>query len=71
MPKTRPRGFLRKSDWELQDLVAHGTRNVTTGLWAAPEKPGEPGQFTFNFDLMQMKIDRWRKYGFRFPLVWG
>lgn len=63
--------YLRKSDWEMQDLVAHGTRNVTTSLWAAPEKAGEPGKFTFNFDLMQMKVDRWRKYGFRFPLVLG
>ena len=58
--------YLRKSEWEAEDLVAHGTRNVTTGLWAAPEKDG---QFVFNFDLFQMKVDRWRKYGFKFPLV--
>ncbi|MBU0607918.1 MAG: hypothetical protein KKI08_08510 [Armatimonadetes bacterium] len=60
--------YLRKSEWEAEDLVAHGTRNVTTGLWAAPEKDG---QFVFNFDLFQMKVDRWRKYGFKFPLVVG
>jgi hypothetical protein len=63
--------YLRKAEWEMQDLVAHGTRNVTTSLWAAPEKEGEPGKFTFNFDLFQMKVDRWRKYGFKFPLVVG
>lgn len=61
--------FLRKSDWELDDLVAHGTRNVVTSLWSAPEKPGQEGKFSFDFDLMQMKIDRWRQHGFRGPLV--
>jgi len=60
--------YLRKSEVEVQDLLAHGTRNVTTSLWSPAEKDG---QFVFNFDLMQMKIDRWKKAGFRFPLVMG
>jgi len=60
--------YLQKSEWEMQDLVAHGTRNVVTSLWSPPEKDG---QFVFNFDLLQMKIDRWRKYDFKFPLVMG
>ncbi|MCE5241428.1 hypothetical protein LLH23_23430 [bacterium] len=60
--------YLRKSEWEMQDLVAHGTRNVTTSMWVAPEKDGK---FEINGDLMQMKVDRWRRYGFKFPLVVG
>lgn len=63
--------YLQKAEWEMQDLVAHGTRNVTSGLWAAPEKPGELGKFEFNFDLMQKKIDTWRRYSFKFPIVLG
>lgn len=63
--------YLRKSDYELDDLIAHGTRNVTTGLWAAPEKPGEEGKFSFNFDFFQMKIDRWKQHGFKGPIVLG
>lgn len=61
--------YLRKSEWEMQDLVAHGTRNVTTSLWSPPEKEGQIGSFSFNFDLFQKKVERWRKYGFKFPLV--
>ncbi|MGE5532414.1 MAG: hypothetical protein ACM3VW_09890 [Bacteroidota bacterium] len=60
--------FLQKSDYELADLVAHGTRNVVTGLYGTPDK-ANPGKFTFNFDLMQTKIDRWRKAGFVGPVV--
>ncbi|MEN6640816.1 MAG: hypothetical protein ABFE08_00075 [Armatimonadia bacterium] len=63
--------YLRKSETEMQDLIAHGTRNVVTSLGTSPEKPGEPGVFAFNFDLMQTKIDRWRKYNCKFPLVVG
>jgi len=61
--------YLQKSEWEMQDLVAHGTRNVVSGLSAAPEKPGEPGKFEFNLDLMQKKIDAWRRHGLEFPVV--
>lgn len=60
--------YKQKSDWELADLVAHGTRNVVTGLYGSPDK-ANPGKFTFNFDLLQMKIDRWRKAGFVGPVA--
>ena len=60
--------YKQKSDYELADMVAHGTRNVTTSLWSPPEKDG---QFQFNFDLMQTKIDRWKQYGFKGPIVMG
>lgn len=61
--------YLRKSAWELQDMAAHGTRNVTTGLWCEPEKPGKPGIFNFNSDLMEMKVAAWRRHGFKPPFV--
>ncbi|NCO39583.1 MAG: hypothetical protein COZ06_38625 [Armatimonadetes bacterium CG_4_10_14_3_um_filter_66_18] len=63
--------YLQKSEWEMQDLIAHGTRNITTDLWAAPEKPGEPGRFELNFDLMQQKVDTWKRYGLKGPFVLG
>lgn len=60
--------YKQKSDWELADMAAHGTRNVTTNLSSPPEKDG---QFQFNFDLMQTKVDRWKQAGFRGPVVVG
>ncbi len=63
--------FLQKSEWEMQDLVAHGTRNVTTGLWADAAKPDAPGVFTFDFDLFQKKVDTWQRFGLRGPFVVG
>ncbi|NPV45394.1 MAG: hypothetical protein HPY69_00440 [Armatimonadetes bacterium] len=61
--------FLQKSEWEMADLIAHGTRNVTTSLWAAPAKDDEPGTFSFNFDLFQKKVDLWQRFGLRGPFV--
>lgn len=58
--------YVQKSEWEMQDLVAHGTRNVVSGLYSPPEKDGA---FFFNFDLMQKKIDLWKRYGFKGPIV--
>lgn len=58
--------YLQKAEWEMQDLVAHGTRNVVSGLWSPPEKDGK---FEFNFDLMQQKLDLWKKYNFQSPVV--
>ncbi len=58
--------YLQKAEWERQDLVAHGTRNVVSGLGSSPEKDGK---FAFNFDLMQKKIDLWTKYEFKGPMV--
>lgn len=60
--------YLKKSDYELADLVAHGTRNVVSSLYSTPDK-ANPGKFTFDFDLMQTKVDRWRKAGFVGPVV--
>ena len=60
--------YLQKSDYELADLVAHGTRNVVTSVYGTPDKD-HPGKFTFNFDLLQMKVDRWRKAGFVGPVA--
>lgn len=61
--------FEQRAEWELADMVAHGTRNVTTSLWAPPARPETPDQFNFNFDLFQKKLDLWRKYGFQGPIV--
>lgn len=61
--------YLQKSEWELQDMVAHGTRNVTSGFWCEPEQAGKPGVFKFNSDLMDMKVAAWRRYGFKPPVV--
>lgn len=63
--------FRQKSEWEMADLIAHGTRNVTTSLWAAPAPEGEPGRFSFNFDLFQQKVDTWRRFGLKGPFVVG
>ena len=60
--------YLHKSDAELDDLVAHGTRNVTTSLWSPAEKDGK---FQFNFELLDMKIRRWRGHAFKGPIVMG
>lgn len=57
--------YLHKSDAELDDLVAHGTRNVTTSLWSPAEKDGK---FQFNFELLDMKIRRWRGHAFKGPI---
>jgi hypothetical protein len=61
--------LLRRSEWELADLANHGIRNVVTRLPALGAiRPGAV-DFRFDFDLMQSKIDAWRRYGFRPPVV--
>ncbi|MFQ6096878.1 MAG: hypothetical protein ACE5O2_04065, partial [Armatimonadota bacterium] len=58
--------YRRKAEMEAADMVAHGTRNVTMSAWCPPEKDGK---FAFNFDLLQAKLDLWKKHGFKGPIV--
>ena len=59
--------FERKAEFEHQDMVAHGTRNITMGVWSPAAD--EEGKFSFNFDLLARKIDLFRKYDFKPPVV--
>ncbi|MFQ5810666.1 MAG: hypothetical protein ACE5JM_13715, partial [Armatimonadota bacterium] len=59
--------FRRKADLEHADMVAHGTRNVTLSAWCPPAD--ENGQFAFNFDLLAEKLELWRRYNFKPPVV--
>ena len=58
--------FREKAELEAEDMVAHGTRNVTLDAWSPPERDGK---FDFNLDRLQAKFDLWNKHGFRGPVV--
>jgi hypothetical protein len=61
--------FERKSELEHADMVEHGTRNVTMGVWSpAADKDGK---FNFNYELLARKIDLFEKHGFEPPIVMG
>lgn len=61
--------FLRKAELEHQDMVAHGTRNVV--LSVSTPAADEQGRFRFNFDVLAAKLDLWKRYGFRGPVIMG
>jgi hypothetical protein len=61
--------FRRKAELEHQDMVAHGTRSVVLSLWSPPAD--EQGRFKLDWDLLAAKLDLWRKYHFRGPIVMG
>lgn len=59
--------FRRKAEFEFQDMIAHGTRNVTLSASARPADA--QGNFSFNWDLLAAKLELWKKYSFRGPIV--
>jgi hypothetical protein len=59
--------FRRKAELEHADMVAHGTRNVTLSASCPPAD--EKGEFAFSFDLLEAKLELWRKYDFKPPIV--
>ncbi|MBM4082657.1 MAG: hypothetical protein FJ278_23325, partial [Planctomycetes bacterium] len=59
--------FRRKAELEHQDMVAHGTRNVT--LHASSPPADEQSHFKFNWDLLAAKLDLWKRHGFVGPIV--
>jgi len=61
--------FRRKAALEHADMAAHGTRNVTLDAWCGPAD--ENGEFPFYFDLLEEKLQLWRKYDFKPPIVMG
>jgi hypothetical protein len=59
--------FMRKAEMERADMVAHGTRNVTMTFAAQPADA--QGKFTFSLDIFSIKMDLWKKYNFKAPIV--
>jgi hypothetical protein len=61
--------FRRKAEMEHQDMVAHGTRNVVLSAWSPPAD--KDGKFAFKWDVLAAKLDLWKKYNFKGPMVMG
>jgi hypothetical protein len=61
--------FERKSELEHEDMVAHGTRNVTMSVWSPAAD--RDGKFAFNYELLAKKIDAFERHGFQPPIVMG
>jgi hypothetical protein len=61
--------FRRKADLEHADMVAHGIRNIVLSVDGSPAD--SEGRFRFNWDLLAAKLDLWKKYQFRAPIVMG
>jgi hypothetical protein len=59
----------RRAQLEHADMAAHGTRNVVLSISSPPADAS--GQFKFNWDLLEQKLELWRKHGFKGPIVMG
>ncbi len=59
--------FLRKSDMEHADMVAHGTRNVVMSAWV--READAEGNFTADWRVLQAKLDMAARHGFTPPYV--
>ena len=59
--------FRFRAEREHEDMVAHGTRNVTLSCSTPPADA--QGNFRFNGDLLQEKFDLWKRHGFRGPVA--
>lgn len=67
-PDDVSREFYRnKAELERADLVAHGTRNVVSGVWVPPADA--EGNFNVSWTAMEEKVALWRKYNFVGPMV--
>jgi hypothetical protein len=61
--------FRRRAELEHQDLVAHGIRNIVLSAGVSPTDT--EGKFEFHWDLLAAKLELWKKYQFRGPIVMG
>lgn len=59
--------FFRKAELEHEDMVGHGTRNVTLSAWCRPED--EEGKFTADWTALGAKIEMARRFDFKPPFV--
>jgi len=59
--------FLRKSELEHADMVAHGTRNAILSAWCREENAD--GEFVADWTGLSKKIEMARKYNFKPPFV--
>lgn len=59
--------FRHKAEMERADMVAHGTRNITLSFGGQPADA--QGNFNFNLDAITEKMDLWKKYDFKGPVV--
>jgi hypothetical protein len=62
--------WIRKSELEHADMVAHGTRNVTLNCWSGAQSAnGEFERLAASFDRLQAQLDRARRFGFQPPYM--
>jgi hypothetical protein len=62
--------WIRKSELEHADMVAHGTRNVTLDCWSgAADQNGEFEGLATSFATLQSQLDRVRRFGFQPPFM--
>ena len=62
--------WIRKSELEHADMVAHGTRNITLDCESGAQSAnGEFERLAASFDRLQAQLDRARRFGFQPPYM--
>lgn len=59
--------YRRRSELEMLDMLAHGTKNVVSGIWCPPADA--EGKFEIDWAPMEEKIALWKKHHFVTPIV--